>query len=62
MERTKMNATGTATDRSKLSRDHGPRYRLLHSSCDVVIADRLAALRRLARLPGAKLFVLPAAA
>jgi hypothetical protein len=34
------------------------RYRLLHSSGDVVIADRALALERLATLPGARLFVL----
>lgn len=39
---------------------HGrPCYRLLHSTGESFIADRAAALARLARLPGAKLFFLP---
>ncbi len=38
------------------------RYRLLHSTGEVLIADRAQALARLARLPGAKLFVLEDAA
>lgn len=40
--------------------DRRPAYRLLHSSGDRIIQDRAAALERLARLPGAKLFVLVA--
>jgi len=37
-----------------------PVFRLLHSSGDIVIADRDEALDRLTRLPGARLFVLTA--
>jgi hypothetical protein len=39
-----------------------PAYRLLHSSGDRLIHDRATALRHLARLPGARLFVLEASA
>jgi hypothetical protein len=42
--------------------DRRPAYRLLHSSGDRIIHDRATALKRLARLPGAKLFVLTAPA
>ena len=34
-----------------------PVFRLLHSTGDVLIADRSEALARLLRLPGARLFV-----
>lgn len=37
--------------------DHPITFRLLHSSGDRLIADRGEALDRLARLPGARLFV-----
>ena len=37
---------------------HRPVFRLLHSSGDILIADRDEALDRLTHLPGAKLFVL----
>ena len=42
--------------------DRRPAYRLLHSSGDHLIHDRATALQHLARLPGAKLFVLAAPA
>jgi hypothetical protein len=43
-----------------MSTDQGgaqPRYRLLHSSGELLADDRATALARLGQLPGAKLFV-----
>ena len=34
-----------------------PRYRLLHSTGEILLADRSEAIARLQTLPGAKLFV-----
>jgi hypothetical protein len=39
------------------SAPHQPLFRLLHSTGDILIADRDEALARLLTLPGARLFI-----